>query len=86
VTDYSDPSKLLTPVKAIRAKCIDCTGHQPKEVRECPVYYCPCWPYRMGRRPSETTYAERPPRYEVPPHLPVWQDGRIVSPEKRQKS
>ena len=85
MTDYSDPSKLLTPVKAIRAKCLDCTGHQSKEVRECPVYHCPCWPYRMGRRPSETTYAEKPPRYEVPSHLPVMDDaGRILSPEDRK--
>jgi hypothetical protein len=86
VTDYSDPSELLTPVKAIRAKCLDCTGDQPKEVRECPVYACPCWPYRMGRRPTKKTYAEKSPRYEVPPHLPVMDDaGRILSPEERKR-
>jgi len=85
VTDYTEPDNLLTPVKAIRAKCADCTGYQPKEVRECPVYHCPCWPYRMGRRPTETTYAEKPPRYEVPAHLPVMDDaGRILSPEQRK--
>ena len=43
----------LTPIKAIRAKCLDCTCQQPKEVRLCTVTACALWPYRMGRRPSE---------------------------------
>jgi hypothetical protein len=38
-----------TPLKAIRAKCIDCCGHQVKEVKRCPVLTCALWPYRMGR-------------------------------------
>ena len=85
MTDYTDANACLTPVKAIRAKCADCTGNQPKEVRECPVYACPCWPYRMGRRPTEKTYAEKPRRYEASGHLPVWEGGCIVSPEERRK-
>jgi len=45
--------KHLTPIKAIRAKCMDCTCHQPKQIRECTIIKCALWPYRMGRRPSE---------------------------------
>ena len=45
--------KQKTPIQAIRAKCLDCTCNQPKEVRECLVLTCPLWPYRMGRRPTE---------------------------------
>jgi len=44
--------KVLTPIKAIRAKCLDCSYGQPKEVRLCPVQTCALWPYRMGRRPA----------------------------------
>jgi hypothetical protein len=44
--------KQLTPIKAIRAKCMDCTCNQPKEIRECPIIGCPLWPYRMGHRPK----------------------------------
>jgi hypothetical protein len=44
--------KHVTPIKAIRAKCLDCTCHQPKEIRECPIITCPLWLYRMGRRPK----------------------------------
>ena len=38
------------PLRAIRLKCLDCCGNQSAEVRECPVYLCPLWPYRMGHR------------------------------------
>jgi hypothetical protein len=45
--------KKRTAVKSIRAKCLDCSNDQPKEVRLCPVIKCPLWPYRMGKRPKE---------------------------------
>lgn len=45
--------KYLTPMKAIRAKCLDCSCQQPREVRLCTVKKCPLWPYRMGKRPKE---------------------------------
>ena len=34
---------------AIRNKCLDCVGQQPKEVRFCPSVSCANWPYRMGK-------------------------------------
>ena len=43
---------MLTPIKAIRAKCLDCVCWQPKEVRLCPSEKCPLHPYRMGHRPK----------------------------------
>ena len=43
----------LTPIKAIRAKCIDCCAGQPKEVRLCACEKCPLYPYRMGHRPKD---------------------------------
>lgn len=44
---------MLTPIKAIRARCLDCCGGQKAEVRLCPSQKCPLWPYRMGRRPKD---------------------------------
>ena len=41
-----------TPIKAIRAKCLDCTCGQVVEVRECLIRDCPLWEYRMGHRPK----------------------------------
>lgn len=42
----------LTRAKAIRQKCLDCSGWQNKDVRECPVKTCALWPYRMGSKPE----------------------------------
>jgi hypothetical protein len=39
-----------SPLKAIRAKCLDCSGGQVKEVRQCPITSCPLYPFRMGRK------------------------------------
>ena len=38
-----------TPMKAIRAKCIDCTGHERGAVRNCTMADCPLHPFRMGK-------------------------------------
>jgi len=43
---------ILSPIKAIRANCIDCCGGQLKEVRECPAVDCPLYPFRMGTNPK----------------------------------
>ena len=42
----------LTPMKAIRQKCLDCSGWSVKEVAECPVKLCPLWPFRFGKKPE----------------------------------
>ena len=45
-------NKVRTPIKAIRAKCLDCCCNQVKEVKLCASLTCPLWPYRMGHRPG----------------------------------
>ena len=47
--------KVLTPIKAIRAYCIECSGGMTKEVKLCPAKKCPLYPYRMGKRPTADT-------------------------------
>ena len=44
----------MTPLKAIRAKCLDCCCGQAMEVRRCPSESCVLWPYRLGRNPART--------------------------------
>ena len=43
--------KVQTPLKAIRAKCIDCSGGSRLEVKHCPVTSCPLYPFRLGKNP-----------------------------------
>ena len=44
--------KKLTAIKAIRAKCIDCSGGSKQEVQQCVVKDCPLYRYRMGKNPN----------------------------------
>lgn len=56
---------MSSPLKAIRKKCIECSGGSYKEVRLCPCDDCPLWPYRFGRKPQKTDeqgYIEFKPR------------------------
>ena len=39
-------------LKTIRAKCLDCSRHQPQEVKFCPVQTCDLFPFRFGKDPS----------------------------------
>jgi hypothetical protein len=36
----------LSPRKAIKAKCYDCTNFQIEEIRECRSFICALWKYR----------------------------------------
>jgi hypothetical protein len=49
---YHTPMPVL---KAIRAKCIDCSGGNADEVRKCTALACPLWPFRMGTNPHRDT-------------------------------
>lgn len=42
----------MTPMKAIRLKCLDCMCGSAHEVRLCPCLNCPLYPYRFGKRPK----------------------------------
>lgn len=43
---------------AIRARCMDCSGHCKKEVEHCLIPECALYPYRMGKMPEETESKE----------------------------
>ena len=50
---YNMDNKILTPIKAIRAKCMDCSNNQYAEIKNCIVKNCPLYPYRLGHRPKK---------------------------------
>ena len=43
---------MSTPIKAIRAKCLDCSGGHPSEVKNCVILDCSLYPFRMGKNPN----------------------------------
>lgn len=44
-------SEPTTPLKAIRAKCIECSGDSPYEVKRCSSTDCVLYPFRFGKNP-----------------------------------
>ena len=68
VNNFSIMKKnILTPIKSIRANCLDCCCGSCKEVRLCTVKNCDCYPYRMGTRPSKATLESMEAFYEENP-------------------
>ena len=43
--------KPMSPLNAIRARCVDCCAGELSRVRRCAHLDCPSWPYRMGTNP-----------------------------------
>jgi len=42
----------LTPLRAIRHKCLDCCCWSDTEVRKCTVQDCSLYPFRFGKNPD----------------------------------
>jgi len=49
--DFKDEKKPTNPVKAIRAKCLDCCCGQQSEVKLCENERCALHPFRFGKNP-----------------------------------
>ena len=43
----------MTPIKAIRAKCMNCVCDQANEIKLCPITDCPLYPFRFGKNPNK---------------------------------
>jgi len=41
----------MSPLKALRLRCLDCCAGQPSEVRLCTAVACTSWPFRMRNNP-----------------------------------
>ena len=44
--------KRISPLKAIRLKCLDCCCGSSNEVKLCTVERCPLYPFREGHNPN----------------------------------
>jgi len=40
----------ISPLKAIRLKCLDCAGGSFSEVKNCEIETCPLYYYRFGKK------------------------------------
>jgi hypothetical protein len=73
--------KALRPLKAIRAKCLDCGGGSQAEVRLCEIEDCPLYPYRLGHNPARAgkggcAKVRGPEKaHEIPTHVQISRQG-----------
>lgn len=50
--------KQMSPMKAIREKCLDCSCGQPSEAKACESVKCALWPFRAGKHPYTSSKLE----------------------------
>ena len=53
--------KKLSPLKAIRLKCLDCMCGNAAEVRRCPCEDCTLYPFRFGKNPNREGIGSKQP-------------------------
>jgi hypothetical protein len=71
--------KRMSPLKALRARCIDCCAGSRHEVRLCTAVTCPAWPFRMGANPYRTKRElSEEERSELRQRLATARDGRPI--------
>ena len=51
VDNEDNEGTIISPLKAIRAKCLDCCCGQRLEVKLCTATTCPLYAFRMGKNP-----------------------------------
>ena len=50
---------VLTPMSAIRKKCLDCCCWSANEVKLCEIEICPLYSYRFGKKPDQVGKAPK---------------------------
>ena len=58
-------SKNLTPLRAVRLKCLDCCGDSSKEVGACSAATCPLWWYRKSPSSLDASEARKQSKYST---------------------
>ena len=71
--------KQVSPISAIRKKCLDCCGGGRKEVSECDIYRCPLFPYRFGVMPETFTKDKNEDEIEI-----INEKGTVVKNVRRK--
>ena len=56
--------QIISPLKAIRARCLDCCAGQAQEVKLCPAQNCPLYPFRLGKNPFRKSREYSPEQIE----------------------
>lgn len=67
----------MTPMKAIRAKCLECCAGSWFEVKNCEIDDCALFLYRFGHRPKKITSGGRKKSNALPTPLQIATNIRL---------
>ena len=73
----------VSPLRALRLKCLDCCNDSAQEVRLCTAVDCPSWPFRMGKNPWRSPLTAEV-RERLADRLEHNRASASTSPEKTQ--
>ena len=73
----------VSPLRALRLKCLDCCNGSAQDVRLCTAIDCPSWPFRMGRNPWRIPL-DAPERAQRADRMKRNRAAASTSPEKTQ--
>jgi hypothetical protein len=48
----------MSPLQALRLRCLDCCAGSAHEVKLCTAVKCPAWPFRLGTSPWRAPMSE----------------------------
>lgn len=65
--------------KAIRLKCLECSGDNQAEVRRCHLFMCPLWPFRFGTGPETMLKDEKRAMFLDPQYVRELQVTALTS-------
>jgi len=71
--------KTMTPLKAIRAKCLECCCDQSREVRLCPCTDCPLYVYRFGKNSTMAGHLSEEQRSRAAERMKVARQNRRLA-------
>lgn len=71
--------KITSPLKAIKAKCLDCCCGQLNEVKLCPAVDCPLFEFRFGKNPYHTRQLTEEQRQAYAEHMKKINEAREAS-------
>ena len=56
--ENTEPASPTAPLKAIRLKCLVCSGDSSDEVKKCTLCHCPLHAFRFGKNPFRKPLSE----------------------------
>lgn len=78
--EKTEQTKIITsPIKAIRAKCLDCCCGQANEVKLCTCKDCPLYAFRFGKNPYNTRQFTEEQRQAMAERMKKMHEAREAS-------